>query len=1437
MNGLPPKIDSRKMSGLLRELQQLAPHYAPEWASSDDKDPGKALLAIFAHLAESVVTRLNQVPHKNFVAFLDMLGIRLLPAQSSRVPLMFTLAEGTQRDVLIPAKTQAAAAKTEEHEELPFETERSLLATTSNLKEVVSVDPLKDHIYIHTQNILSEDGKLREEQEAFTLFSGIDRQEHSLYLGHTDRFNIEGTGNIFVDVALATDLEDDGPDLNYTWEYWGEDQDTAKVGWMPLERYTIGYKLTKESLDRLKDDAVIPQDVYDIIVGKLEGPVGKEYTVEEDFVKVLKDVLTEESQGQYIPKIVESVKDVKATTHGFKKSEKILLKKPKGRKIKEATLAEIFESTSQVEIKDENIKELKSRWIRCRLECDEMALGLFKEPERFIVSPNTLTELRKENIPANIIVTLEEAQGQEYTSEEKFIGMLESLLGREQTAQNKTLILKHARLQRLPILTSILVRSEPGEDSQLKADKAFYQDIPLDIALKNPPVIQKMVAISSYETTSKVVISKGDQEPVVGLESVDGLADNDPVTLIGAENIKAILSIGDENGPVTLHLEQAPTTNYVEGDLVVKGDGMPLFPFGNQPRIYDAFSLGSQEVFSKKGALVTISLELKHFDTSNGLQPPPNPRLSWEYWNGKGWQGLPNFQDSTNCLLKSGLNTITFTVPLDIAETEISGQKNYWIRARIVAGDYGREEYTLEPLEAPEKILHAERKYKLPIIQDLTLSYTFDKGEEPQQCLTYNNLDFRNETAASKTQNRCLHPFILPDDAHLNFYLGFDKPLSTGPIRMFLAAKELSYTAEERPKVEWNYYSDANRWMTLDYEDETKGLTRQGHLEVLGPSDFAQHTRFGRSLYWIQGNFKRLQTFSATFKITEQVLQTLKSAGISDEVLENLEGMTGQEFEEAKELRETLGTVVSDKQASSDIVEMLKYLNLVKSTVPSTFNLTGQSLSDLRIKRVAGGVLAKPVSLQQNLLAQATTVRDISGAADTREQPLSDQGDTTIPVDLLARLEELKNVEFENEETFLKALEETLGQEAAEYYKTQILQYAQVLPEIQGMYLNSTWAFQAETVVDEILGSSNGEPDQIFPFMKFPVLQGERVRVREVLSEEEKQELVELSREEAIYEVTDEMGEVLEVWVLWLEVSDFFGSGAKSRHYTLDRATGQLQFGNGENGMIPPAGANNIQVFSYQAGGGARGNVSAGEITSLKSSVAGVDKVSNPVAADNGADTATLNQMLELGPAMISHRYRAVTVNDFECLARMASRKVAKAKCLPNTRSTKNERESKHGWVTVIIVPNLSEDKPSPSLELREHVGRYLKACCTNTLASLEQIYIGGPTYVEIGVEADLFVMSIDVAFTVEKQVRERLKAFFHPLTGGPENTGWDFGRDVSISDIYALLEDMDGIDHVENLQLIADGVPVEDDVVRIQPDSLVATGTHTIHLQLLDKG
>ena len=369
-------------------------------------------------------------------------------------------------------------------------------------------------------------------------------------------------------------------------------------------------------------------------------------------------------------------------------------------------------------------------------------------------------------------------------------------------------------------------------------------------------------------------------------------------------------------------------------------------------------------------------------------------------------------------------------------------------------------------------------------------------------------------------------------------------------------------------------------------------------------------------------------------------------------------------------------------------------------------------------------------------------------------------------------------------------------------------------PRLRGVFPNTAMTFQSDTVRDEILGSSNGEAGQEFLFL--PAADGEppadrsiidhpEIRVREFLSPEEAEDIEAELGEDGVLE-RDVLGE-LQTWVRWTEVDHFFESTDTSRHYRLDRARARVSFGDGRRGMIPPAGVDNVRAFSYRAGGGLAGNVGAGKVNALVTAVAGIDSVLNQVEAGGGGNVAPVDEMLRIGPARISHRDRAVTPEDFEWLALEASRQVVKTRCRPNFQAgpssdPDDEGRSRGGWVTVYIVPRSDDDLPMPSLALQGTVQSYLEARAETGLASKDHIAVRAPRYVPVSVEADVFVVSIDRVAAVELDVSGQLRDFLHPLRGGPEREGWEFGRPLAVSDVSVLLEAIDGVDHVENLQL-----------------------------------
>ena len=175
-------------------------------------------------------------------------------------------------------------------------------------------------------------------------------------------------------------------------------------------------------------------------------------------------------------------------------------------------------------------------------------------------------------------------------------------------------------------------------------------------------------------------------------------------------------------------------------------------------------------------------------------------------------------------------------------------------------------------------------------------------------------------------------------------------------------------------------------------------------------------------------------------------------------------------------------------------------------------------------------------------------------------------------------------------------------------------------PRLEAILINTVPAIQALTVSNEILGSGNSLPGQTFRLTQSPILANPEILVLEpeLPSAVERVELGRDGGSDVIQERVNPVTNQTEIWIRWREVSDFNGSYPHSRHYTLDHGTGELAFGNGILGLVPPLGINNI-VANYSVGAGSAGNVARGAVAQLKSPVPGIASVTNRLDADGGA--------------------------------------------------------------------------------------------------------------------------------------------------------------------------------------------------------------------------
>ena len=355
---------------------------------------------------------------------------------------------------------------------------------------------------------------------------------------------------------------------------------------------------------------------------------------------------------------------------------------------------------------------------------------------------------------------------------------------------------------------------------------------------------------------------------------------------------------------------------------------------------------------------------------------------------------------------------------------------------------------------------------------------------------------------------------------------------------------------------------------------------------------------------------------------------------------------------------------------------------------------------------------------------------------------------------------------------------------------------------LQAIFLNTVPAVQAVTVSNEIVGSGNSLPSQTLRLTQSPILANPKIFVLEpeLPSAVERDQLEREEGTDAIQPRVNPTTNQTEISIRWHQVSDFNGSDPHSRHYTLDHRTGEIVFGNGTLGVIPPLGTSNI-VADYRVGAGSAGNVAKEAVAQLKSPVPGIASVTNRLDADGGADLETVEIARERGPQTLRHRGRAVSRADFEWLAREAAgTRLARVVCLSNTnRSLRFEP----GWVTLVIVPQGTERKPVPSVELIQQVAKSFSNRSFAGLSALNHVNVVGPSYLEVTVVAEVVLRDLRQAPRVKEQITDVLDKFLHPLTGGPSAEGWKLGRNVFASEIASVIHKVTDVDYLKSLQLI----------------------------------
>ncbi|UZK70308.1 hypothetical protein OKW76_04485 [Sphingomonas sp. S1-29] len=256
------------------------------------------------------------------------------------------------------------------------------------------------------------------------------------------------------------------------------------------------------------------------------------------------------------------------------------------------------------------------------------------------------------------------------------------------------------------------------------------------------------------------------------------------------------------------------------------------------------------------------------------------------------------------------------------------------------------------------------------------------------------------------------------------------------------------------------------------------------------------------------------------------------------------------------------------------------------------------------------------------------------------------------------------------------------------------------------------------------------------------------------------------------------------VWQDWAPVADLTALSPEDRKFTFDRTAGRLAFGDGYAGRVPaPAGDIELAV---DLGGGPIGNHPSGMAwRGLAEDRADV-RLRSAVDAIDGADAESLVDAQARVASSLAERHRAVTAGDY----------VALVESTPGLAS--HRAHVVEGWdphfpcryvsdsVTVFVVPRTGSAVLSPKAD--DGALAVIRARLNAARMLTTRVFVVRPAFRPVELTISLSATAGDTG-GFEARLKPIFAAYLHPAQGGPDRTGWPFGRALRPSEMVRVAQ------------------------------------------------
>ena len=263
---------------------------------------------------------------------------------------------------------------------------------------------------------------------------------------------------------------------------------------------------------------------------------------------------------------------------------------------------------------------------------------------------------------------------------------------------------------------------------------------------------------------------------------------------------------------------------------------------------------------------------------------------------------------------------------------------------------------------------------------------------------------------------------------------------------------------------------------------------------------------------------------------------------------------------------------------------------------------------------------------------------------------------------------------------------------------------------------------------------------------------------------------------------------------------DLISSSSKDRHFYYEALNDLIHFGNGENGIIPFEGQDNIRIISLAVSNAERGNVKKGEINGFYYQGKGLEGVSvkNIDDAVNGFSGMQIEDGVERVIEDFHEIYRAVTAKDYEEIV----------KNIPGIRiSFVKAVANKNNAVIIVVVPFSEKLNPVPDKKLLKIVENHLEdyRLITTKVVGIK------PVYIEIFIKC--MISTTNNNKFDKEEFEQKIKNYLSPITPQAINADYKIGMPVYKGEILKLINEFEGVRFVKKLWIDAKGSNIDKDV------------------------